>query len=154
MIRGKTQIWGFLISHCTIFSHVPEPKPLCSSVSQGSPHLSSCYIAKTAVQSFISFSHKDVAFLRLSVTQRQDVAFPQSLKFSPNQEQWYCRQEGTFNQWRQSSSNCQPDRKNLKGHQTSFHGSSSSKALASLDISRTTWSWPLNICAARCKHDH
>lgn len=46
------------------------------------------------------------------------------------------------------------EKKNQKRHQASFHGFSSSKVFVSHDISRTTWSWLVNICAPHCKHGH
>lgn len=70
---------------------------------------------------------------------RTNAAFPQALKFIPNQEQWYCKCEGAFNQWRQSSNTANHlEKKIKKGHHTSFHGFSNSKGFLSHNISRTT----------------
>lgn len=47
---------------------------------------------------------------------RTNAAFPQALKFIPNQEQWYCKCEGAFNQSRQSSNTAnQLEKKSNKG---------------------------------------
>lgn len=61
------------------------------------------------------------------------------------------RQEGTFNQSWQSSNTASQLGKNQKGHQTSFHGFSSSKASVWHNISQTTWSWLVNARVAHCK---
>lgn len=61
-----------LVSQYTTVEKSCHPTlPVSCSVSQNSPRISSCYTAKTALQSSISFGDKDVEFLRPSATQRQ-----------------------------------------------------------------------------------